>query len=298
MSFVFRGIRADLESGLPGFMPERRSVVGHRFHGSGRPFNANPMAFLTIVVLLFMILNSYTSQNALLWVGMGVFFLASSLRMYAICQQLQAQAQAAAAATAGGLLSHAELRLRMPSSLTFATRARLHGLRLQLALLDREFDDLDYDALRALDADNPPGVTAMSDTDISRLPVRMYKGSSHTPVSESRPSSGVELPSEEIEVNVVDSISEKRLVDLEAGKQTNMVDPEEELTCSVCLEQVLDGEMVRTLPCLHQFHSACIDQWLRQQGTCPVCKFKLSGPETPPPPGSSGSASAASPFRV
>lgn len=77
-----------------------------------------------------------------LWVGMGVFLMASTLRMYAICQQLQAQAQAAAAATAGGLLSHAELRLRMPSSLTFATRARLHGLRLQLALLDREFDDL------------------------------------------------------------------------------------------------------------------------------------------------------------
>lgn len=77
-----------------------------------------------------------------LWVGMGVFLMATSLRMYAICHQLQVQAQAAAGATAGGLLSHAELRLRMPSSLTLATRARLHGLRLQLALLDREFDDL------------------------------------------------------------------------------------------------------------------------------------------------------------
>jgi E3 ubiquitin-protein ligase SDIR1 len=255
------------------------------------------MAFLITVGLLFMILNSYTSQNALLWVGMGVFLMASSLRMYALCQQLQAQAQAAAAATAGGLLSHAELRLRMPSSLTFATRARLHGLRLQLALLDREFDDLDYDALRALDADNPPGVTAMSDTDISRLPVRMYKGSTQTPVTESLPIAA-ELPSEEVKVDVVDSSSEKSLVDLEAAKQINMVDLEE-LTCSVCLEQVVDGEMVRTLPCLHQFHSACIDQWLRQQGTCPVCKFKLSGPETPTTgAGSIGSATAASAFRV
>jgi len=45
----------------------------------------------------------------------------------------------------------------------------------------------DYDALRALDADNPHGVTAMSDTDISRLPVRMYKGSTQTPVTESLP---------------------------------------------------------------------------------------------------------------
>jgi hypothetical protein len=47
----------------------------------------------------------------------------------------------------------------------------------------------DYDALRALDADNPPGVTAMSETDISRLPVRMYKGagSSKTPETQMQP---------------------------------------------------------------------------------------------------------------
>lgn len=61
--------------------------------------------------------------------------------MYATCQQLQAHAQAHAAA-ASGLLGHTELRLRMPPSIAFATRGRLQGLRLQLALLDREFDDL------------------------------------------------------------------------------------------------------------------------------------------------------------
>ncbi|KAL5065974.1 hypothetical protein RYX36_027711 [Vicia faba] len=55
---------------------------------------------------------------------------------------LQAQAQAHAAA-ASGLLGHTELRLHMPSSITLASRGRLQGLRLQLTLLDREFDDLD-----------------------------------------------------------------------------------------------------------------------------------------------------------
>ena len=44
----------------------------------------------------------------------------------------------------------------------------------------------DYDALRALDADNPPGVTAMSDTDISRLPVRTYKGSGSSQAPETQ----------------------------------------------------------------------------------------------------------------
>ncbi|KAK6227936.1 hypothetical protein SCA6_000276 [Theobroma cacao] len=49
---------------------------------------------------------------------------------------------------------------------------------------------------------------------------------------------------------------------------------EDELTCSICLEQVSVGDLIRSLPCLHQFHASCIDPWLRQQGTCPVCKFR------------------------
>lgn len=67
--------------------------------------------------------------------------MATTLRMYATCQQLQAQAQAHAVA-ASSLLGHTELRLHMPPSIALATRGRLQGLRLQLALLDREFDDL------------------------------------------------------------------------------------------------------------------------------------------------------------
>lgn len=67
--------------------------------------------------------------------------MATSLRMYATCQQLQAQARAHAAA-ASGLLGHTELRFHMPPSIAIATRGRLQGLRLQLALLDQEFDEL------------------------------------------------------------------------------------------------------------------------------------------------------------
>ena len=67
--------------------------------------------------------------------------MATSLRMYATCQQLHTQTQARAMA-ASGLLGHTELRLHMPPSIALATRGRLQGFRLQLALLDREFDDL------------------------------------------------------------------------------------------------------------------------------------------------------------
>lgn len=257
MSFAYRGNRADIESGFPGFIHERPTL---RIHGH-RP-NSNSLAFLvTAVLLLFMVLNSHQmSSNFLLWLVVGVFLLATSLRMYATCQQLQAQARAHAAA-ASGLLGHTELRVHMPPSIAFATRGRLQGLRLQLALLDREFDDLDYDTLRALDSENVSTTPSMSEEEINALPVHKYKVSGvqrdGSSLQKASSSSGSELK------------QESRNVD------TSIKLLEDELTCSICLEQVNRGELLRSLPCLHQFHANCIDPWLRQQGTCPVCKFKL-----------------------
>ncbi|XP_051116362.1 E3 ubiquitin-protein ligase SDIR1-like [Andrographis paniculata] len=260
MSFVFRGTRGELETGFPGLIPERRAVRVH----AARPVNSNSLAFLVTVLLLFMILNSHQmSPNFLLWLVLGVFLMATTLRMYATCQQLQAQAQAHAVA-ASGLLGHTELRLHMPPSIALATRGRLQGLRLQLALLDREFDDLDYETLRALDVDNVP-TASMTDEEINALPVHKYKASDTQSVGSSLQHASSSASPE---------VQKKQ--DLN-NQQTGTKTGDQELTCSVCLEQVNVGELIRTLPCLHQFHVNCIDPWLRQQGTCPVCKFR-AGP--------------------
>ncbi|XP_019100347.1 PREDICTED: E3 ubiquitin-protein ligase SDIR1-like isoform X2 [Camelina sativa] len=249
MSFVFRGSRGDLESGFSGFIPERRAM---RIHGA-RPAHSNSLAFLVTVLLLFMILSSHQMPpNFLLWLVLGVFLMATTLMMYATCQQLQAQA-----AAASGLFSHTELRLHVPPSIALATRGRLQGLRLQLALLDREFDDLDYETLRALDSDNV-STTSMSEEEINALPVHKYKVLD--------PENGCSLAKQ-----ASTSSSAEQKQDPVNG---SLKGTEDELTCSVCLEQVTAGEIVRTLPCLHQFHAGCIDPWLRQQGTCPVCKFR------------------------
>jgi len=53
-------------------------------------------------------------------------------------------------------------------------------------------------------------------------------------------------------------------------------------TCSVCLEEVRGGEMVRSLPgCRHVFHVGCIDPWLHSHATCPLCRSDLSPRDEP-----------------
>jgi len=34
---------------------------------------------------------------------------------------------------------------------------------------------------------------------------------------------------------------------------------------------------VRTLPCLHTFHSGCAEEWLKKKKVCPLCNFPIDG---------------------
>lgn len=42
--------------------------------------------------------------------------------------------------------------------------------------------------------------------------------------------------------------------------------------CNVCLCEFVDGEQLRTLPCCHSYHVPCIDEWLKRNAICPVCR--------------------------
>ncbi|GBG73327.1 hypothetical protein CBR_g13047 [Chara braunii] len=50
----------------------------------------------------------------------------------------------------------------------------------------------------------------------------------------------------------------------------------EDAECCICLSAYEDGVELRGLPCLHHFHSACIDKWLRAKATCPLCKYNIA----------------------
>ncbi|KAJ6663211.1 hypothetical protein lerEdw1_010347 [Lerista edwardsae] len=43
-------------------------------------------------------------------------------------------------------------------------------------------------------------------------------------------------------------------------------------TCSVCITEYTEGNKLRKLPCSHEYHVHCIDRWLSENSTCPICR--------------------------
>jgi len=51
---------------------------------------------------------------------------------------------------------------------------------------------------------------------------------------------------------------------------------EEGNTCSICLTDFHAGDRKRRLTCMHCFHVVCVDQWLKNNPTCPVCRVEMN----------------------
>ncbi|XP_077399519.1 RING finger protein 150-like [Vanacampus margaritifer] len=45
--------------------------------------------------------------------------------------------------------------------------------------------------------------------------------------------------------------------------------------CAVCIEGYKANDVVRILPCRHLFHKSCVDPWLLDHRTCPMCKMNI-----------------------
>ena len=117
----------------------------------------------------------------------------------------------------------------------------LHGAgfspaQLQLMLLQRDFDSADYE--RLLELDQEAGEAAHS----------------HHPTATSAD---------------IERLPTHTLAADDAGARAGG----KARSCAICLEAYAPGDRLRTLPCLHQFHAACVDPWLEQNAVCPVCKF-------------------------
>lgn len=45
--------------------------------------------------------------------------------------------------------------------------------------------------------------------------------------------------------------------------------------CAVCIEGYKASDVIRILPCKHIFHKSCVDPWLLEQRSCPMCKLDI-----------------------
>nr|GEX90169.1 putative RING-H2 finger protein ATL21A [Tanacetum cinerariifolium] len=49
--------------------------------------------------------------------------------------------------------------------------------------------------------------------------------------------------------------------------------PKDDGICAICLSEYKPRESLRTIPeCNHYFHADCVDEWLKLNATCPVCR--------------------------
>ncbi|XP_037543525.1 E3 ubiquitin-protein ligase RNF43 [Nematolebias whitei] len=49
--------------------------------------------------------------------------------------------------------------------------------------------------------------------------------------------------------------------------------------CAICLEEFQEGQNLRIISCAHEFHRECVDPWLLQHRTCPLCMHNIMGME-------------------
>jgi len=119
------------------------------------------------------------------------------------------------------------------------------------------FNGNDYNSLWGLQEENGPALGDMlsqagaSDEEIARCPMRFLEEG--------------------------DELVHNNNTDIEEGNANSLSQEQEDKKCSICLEDFEVGQMVRTIPCFHSFHTKCIDQWLREKAICPICKNPAVG---------------------
>ena len=74
----------------------------------------------------------------------------------------------------------------------------------------------------------------------------------------------------------VKKFKDDKHINAKLGSVGILKESSEGVKCSVCLEKVAVGTIVRILPdCKHIFHVKCINTWLKINASCPTCRKKI-----------------------
>ena len=71
------------------------------------------------------------------------------------------------------------------------------------------------------------------------------------------------------ENNLIDNFCEVKIKNISKLEDSNK-------NCAICLERFKSKVKIIILPCIHIFHRSCINDWMKKQKNCPICKFELT----------------------
>lgn len=70
----------------------------------------------------------------------------------------------------------------------------------------------------------------------------------------------------------------EQLPDYRFNKETHHSDMDQ-TSCVVCMCDFENKQLLRVLPCSHEFHTKCVDKWLKTNRTCPICRADATATE-------------------
>ncbi|KAI3929856.1 hypothetical protein MKW98_004010 [Papaver atlanticum] len=113
----------------------------------------------------------------------------------------------------------------------------------------------------------------------TRNPPRQNNGTSDDDDNHNHPAGDIEAGLDEATLE-----SYPKFLYSEAKLQTKQSTIADGSCCSICLSDYISSDITRLLPdCGHLFHQKCVDPWLLQHPTCPICRASpLPTPLTTP----------------
>lgn len=107
-------------------------------------------------------------------------------------------------------------------------------------------------------------------------------------------SAGISLPPASVMVTGLDAPTIESYPKTVIGESRRLPNPGDG-TCPICLAEYQPKDTLRTIPaCNHYFHVGCIDEWLKVNRTCPLCRNSPESMSTTPCSSTSSTFSAPS----
>ncbi|KAK4511342.1 GrpE, mitochondrial [Mucor velutinosus] len=79
-----------------------------------------------------------------------------------------------------------------------------------------------------------------------------------------------------------ETVSDEKLCSSRNASNSSLDTAYEPSNCVICLEPFENGDVLRRLPCNHEYHRDCVDVWLTKKcGSCPLCLHYIEIPTVP-----------------